>query len=393
MSATPASFTPYLTSSDDQIDQIVQCGSSMYAVGKFAQITQSNGTVFERNNAFAFNATTGAVASWNPNVNGEVSAIALDPGCDTAYLGGAFSKAGAQTVSHLAEVSTPGGIVSATFHPKPDGEVYTLALNGSQLLVGGAFKNIAGTARPALASVSPTTGAITSYANLAISGNVPEGTTRTFVFKLRMNPAGTQVLVLGNFKTVAGQLRLEGFVADLGQSSASLDGWYTPGLAKPCAKIEAYFARAGTWSPDGSRIYLATSGVHGMSPLCDSVIAFSSSSSGNQNPIWINKTGCDSLYAVAADATAVYMGGHERWANNPDGCNNAGNGSVDRPGVGALAASTGAAVAWDPTRDRGHGADDALRTSAGLWVASDDYLGSTHCGAAYHPGICFFPNG
>ena len=68
----------------------------MYAVGRFSNITQSNGTVFARSNAFAFNATTGAVSSWNPDVNGEVSAIALDPGCDTAYLGGAFSKAGAR---------------------------------------------------------------------------------------------------------------------------------------------------------------------------------------------------------------------------------------------------------------------------------------------------------
>ena len=35
---------------------------------------------------------------------------------------------------------------------------------------------------------------------------------------------------------------------------------------------------------------------------------------------WVNYAGCDSLFAVAADRRNVYIGGHERWANNADGC-------------------------------------------------------------------------
>jgi len=54
--------------------------------------------------------------------------------------------------------------------------------------------------------------------------------------------------------------------------------------------------------------------------------------------------------------------------------------------------STGAgSTAWNPTRDRGQGADDMLVTAAGLWIASDTFFGSKWCGGFRHPGICFFP--
>jgi hypothetical protein len=56
-------------------------------------------------------------------------------------------------------------------------------------------------------------------------------------------------------------------------------------------------------------------------------------------------------------------------------------------------ATTGLATAWNPTRSRGHGAQDVYLDSAGnLWVSSDDPAGVTACGGHYHPGICEFPH-
>jgi hypothetical protein len=44
------------------------------------------------------------------------------------------------------------------------------------------------------------------------------------------------------------------------------------------------------------------------------------------------------------------------------------------------------------SRSRGRGADDLLVTSAGLWIASDNFGGNTSCGGkAGHAGICFLP--
>jgi hypothetical protein len=44
------------------------------------------------------------------------------------------------------------------------------------------------------------------------------------------------------------------------------------------------------------------------------------------------------------------------------------------------------------SRSRGHGADDMLLTTAGLWIASDNFAGDTSCGGqAGFSGICLLP--
>ena len=106
---------------------------------------------------------------------------------------------------------------------------------------------------------------------------------------------------------------------------------------------------------------------------------------------WVNYTGCDSLYATAADASTAYFAGHERWADNSDDCDAQGPGAIPAPGMVGLSATTGA-VDYNPTRGRGFGADDMLITSAGLWVASDNGFSADNCGhVSGHAGICFLP--
>jgi hypothetical protein len=109
---------------------------------------------------------------------------------------------------------------------------------------------------------------------------------------------------------------------------------------------------------------------------------------------WVNYTGCDSYYAVVADADNVYVGGHERWANNPFACDRAGTGALSRPGMASLSPTTGLATSWNPTRSLGHGANDMVITSAGLWVASDNFTDglAQKCGGVTNKGgICFLP--
>src|SRR5579875_2628643 len=58
LSGVPASGTPALvtTGTTEQIRQLVQCGSTMYAVGTFTEI-QSGSTTYTRSGAFSFSAT------------------------------------------------------------------------------------------------------------------------------------------------------------------------------------------------------------------------------------------------------------------------------------------------------------------------------------------------
>ena len=114
--------------------------------------------------------------------------------------------------------------------------------------------------------------------------------------------------------------------------------------------------------------------------------------------LWINYTGCDSLYAAAADANAAYFAGHQRYSMNPKGCNFLGAGAYNAPGIEGLSPASGAlfvnpaGTAGYYRRDRGLGADDLLVTTAGLWIASDNYAGSQMCGGVQNlSGICFLP--
>jgi hypothetical protein len=199
------------------------------------------------------------------------------------------------------------------------------------------------------------------------------------------------LLFEGDFTTVNGIRHLQVVELDISRTGATLDPWHDRDLnTTQCYVGEQYYVRAAAFSPDESKIYLATTGGVGTtSPYCDAAVAFTNTPTAKL--LWINKTGGDSLYAIAAGPNDVYVGGHERWANNPEGDDSCGPGCVPRQGVGDISVKTGKATRWNPGRSRGEGADDMVLTRAGLWIASDTYFGSDTCGGEYHPGICFFP--
>jgi hypothetical protein len=146
---------------------------------------------------------------------------------------------------------------------------------------------------------------------------------------------------------------------------------------------------------------MATTGYRNSSgPLtatvCDAVARFSASVVSGGIPTWVNYTGCDSLYSILVEPDAVYVGGHNRWLNNPNACDAAGTGAVSRPGIGAIDPTTGQALAWNPTRSRGRGAAFLEMTSTGLAVLSDcaapgiggdSSSGANYLAFSFHP--CF----
>ena len=64
-----------------------------------------------------------------------------------------------------------------------------------------------------------------------------------------------------------------------------------------------------------------------------------------------------------------------------------------QPGLSEVNATNGL-YQPGPNRGRGLGAKDLLRTSAGLWIASDNQANTSSCaGVNNRRGICFLPNG
>jgi len=423
VSPVPVAGTPTLvnTGTTEQIRQLADCGGTMYAVGTFTQISW-NGTTYDRNNAFAFSDTAPfTVTSWNPDINGTVNTIAFSGGnCADAYIGGQFTSAGGTAVKNIAEIDTTTGAVVPTFKDNASGQVETiLAVNG-HLLTGGFFKGINGSlADPYYASLSPATGMDDGFVHLNISGHYvfyKVKNNSTEVYNQQLSHSGTLDLVEGDFTSVGGQNRRQIFMIDVSGTTATLTGWSSPEFdgSSPttypyynCGDSHPFYVHAASWSPDDSTIYLADTGYKpynwdGTFPLvglCDAVAAFPATQQEVTHD-WINYTGCNSLYSTAADSSAVYVGGHERWADNPDGCKHAGPGYIPAPGMGGFTpgASGGslllnsAGTAGLYSRSRGRGADDMLLTSAGLWIASDNYGGNTSCGGqSGYSGLCFLP--
>jgi Domain of unknown function (DUF5122) beta-propeller len=430
VSPTAASGMPHLATSGtdgsvERVRQLLQCGGTMYAVGVFTSI-QRGTAVYARNNAFSFNATTGAVTSWDPNVNGRVNAVALSPDCSTAYLGGTFTAVHGTTARKLAAVSTTTGAVKPEFAHRASAMVDTLVRARGRLLVGGRFTSINGSSRPYLASLDPQTGLDDGYLNLSISGTyaytdlngVAAAPNVTHVYNFALSPDRSKLLVMGVFTAVAGQTRQQLFMLDLTAGHASLDPWYSPDFNAFCAANHPFYVQDASWSPDMAKVFVATTGykpatgpgskVHDpRAGLCDAVAAYPATSAPGQSRLWINYTGCDSLYATAADAGSVYVGGHERYASNRLGCDTyltPGATRVSAPGMGGFTVNSGSVYTTsDPlvgryARGRGLGADDMLLTTAGLWIASDNAQNTDGCGttstgglAQGHAGICFLP--
>jgi hypothetical protein len=392
----------------------------MYAVGTFTAIKRGS-TTYPRNNAFSFSATAPyQVTSWAPDVNGTVDTITFSGGnCADAYIGGHFSTVGGGPAKNIAEVDTATGALVPGFKDNASSEVDTLLGVNGHLLAGGAFTGINGSsADPYLASLSPVTGRDDGFLHLNISGDYsyPGVTTNpTKVYNQQLSHGGTLDLVEGDFTSVGGLPRQQIFMLNLSGPAAAVTGWSSPewdgsrgnlpgGYPYQCSLKESFYLRAAAWSPDDSTVYTASTGFEpwnwsAKSPrtgLCDSVAAFPAAQAEVTHE-WINYTGCDSLYSAAADSSAVYIGGHERWAGNSGGCNHQGPSALPAPGLGGFSPSgslltNAASTAGLYSRSRGRGADDLLVTGAGLWVASDNFGGNTSCGGVSgHSGICFLP--
>lgn len=92
---------------------------------------------------------------WAPAVDGWVSALAVNA-LGEVYAGGRFTSIGGQPFARLARLAADGnGAADPIWNPAPDGEVTSIALDGSgSVHVGGGFSSIGGEARSFLARLS-----------------------------------------------------------------------------------------------------------------------------------------------------------------------------------------------------------------------------------------------
>ncbi|TDO43350.1 PKD domain-containing protein [Kribbella sp. VKM Ac-2527] len=390
VSADPANFTPNVL--DGSVKAILQVGNTILIGGVFNQIqAASGGPVLARRNLAAFDATTGAISTtFVPNPDGEVTTIIPSGDGTTVYIGGYFNNVSGAGSPSTARINATTGARIATFQaPTLNGRVKDMRLVGNRLWLAGYFTHVEGQAQAALATVNATTGAYDPFMDLNIAGVHNGG--NTTVMKMDVTPNGSHLVAIGNFDTIQGVRHHQVFMLNLTGAAATVENWQTNFYNTACSSSFQSYMRDLDFSPDGSYFVISTTGAYGgANTACDSTARFNTNVRGsNLSYRWIDNTGGDTTYAVAITGTAVYVGGHQRWQNNPFAGDRPGQGAVSRPGIAALDPSNGLPFSWNPTRERGVGVFDLLATTAGLWVGSDtEHLGANF---EYHPRIAFFP--
>jgi hypothetical protein len=409
VSATPAGGTPELTTPGPYavVRQIVQCGSTMYAVGEFTSITQ-NSQKYTRDNIFSFSASSPyTMTSWAPDVNGKVDTIAFAGGnCSDAYIGGSFTKVNGTTADNIAKVSTTTGNLVSGFQHDANGDVSTMIASGTHLLTGGYFTSINGSGTKYYISLNTTSGRNDGYVNFNISGIYSYPGSRashTSIYNQQLSHGGSRVMVEGTFTTVSGAQRQQIFQEWLGPK-AEVTAWRSPSVFDShCDFLEPFYVRTAAWAPNDGTVYIGTTGgypylwkhTYPLTGICDVAAAFSASEEP-VTPEWINYTGCNSLYAAASDGYGLYVAGHPFYSENPYGCKTEGKGAIHDPGLQGLTPSNGHVIMNDKNAAKYSmsraNADDMLLTSAGLWIASTNRYGMDVCGHLSHrAGICFLP--
>ncbi|MER7073569.1 PKD domain-containing protein [Terrabacter sp. NPDC000476] len=382
VNAVPAANTPSVD--DGDVRAIAKVGSTMVMGGNFTSV---NGQA--RSRVAVFNPSTGALSGFNLAFNGEVDSIVPGPTTDTAYVGGSFTQVGTAAIKNVALVNlTSGTVVSSFVTPGFGswGNINDMVKVGNRLVVAGNFTVVGGRAHAGIAALNATTGAVDhTWMNIQFAGhhnNTGSGAQGPVgPWNLDVSPSGDRIVAIGNFRTADGLDRDQvAQITTTGATAVVTPDWQTNRYNPYCFNwaFDSY-VRGVSYSPDGSYFVVAATGGGVANTLCDAAARFETYATGSDiQPTWVSETGGDTMWGTEITDNAVYVGGHQRWGNNPYGSDTPGPGAVPRPGLVALDPVSGRPLQWNPGRNPpGKAVYAVLATSEGLWIGSNtDYVGN-----------------
>ncbi|WP_155992831.1 PKD domain-containing protein [Nocardioides sp. URHA0020] len=380
---------------------ITEVGSTMVLGGTFTQAANygANQPTVDRSYVLAFDRDSGQLSStFAPVLDGIVNDVEPGPTAGTVYVAGAFTTVNGTKNPKLVLLNTATGAVVPSFKaPAMNGVISSIDVADGRLYVGGLFTVVGGVTHGGIATLNAGTGALDPFVNIQLAqrhndtGGGAQG--GVGVKELDVASTGQSMVVVGNFKTADGLARDQVFQADLtGPSAVVRTDWKTRRYEPYCFNW-AYdsYMRSVTYSPDGSYFVIGTTGGKNNGTLCDSATRWETNGSGQElQPTWADYAGGDTIWAVEVANDVVYAGGHQRWMNNGDGNDYAGQGAVPRPGLAALDSTTGVPLSWNPGRNpRGAAVFDIYAGSKGLYLGSDtEWIGNF---AIFRPRIAMFP--
>lgn len=296
-----------------RVNAFAELDQTMVAGGTF-QAVEQGGATLGRTNVVAFDRTTGEISpSFSPTVaGGQVWALAADPATNSIYLGGSFDTVDGTARPVLAKVDATTGALDPAFRPTFTGG----QINDMELVEVAGVKHLVLAGKPAakVLSVDPATGRNDRWIQLEVTGPLPGSGNGAFASRLAINATATRMVVTGNFTAIDDQPRSRLFVADLSADGATLNPWYYPGFAKPCTSptpTKLDYLEGVDWSPDGESFTVAATGNY---PVDRSDIWYHRRGDSNR----LNTTVCDAVGRFDLDdddrpAWINYTGGDTVW--------------------------------------------------------------------------------
>ncbi|MEO8476446.1 MAG: hypothetical protein ABI572_05260 [Actinomycetota bacterium] len=364
---------PYSPDPSYQADAVVRDAKfgngAIYLGGEFTHMRPAGAAAgtneVVRNHAAAIDAGSGALLSWNPNVNGTVYGVLVDG--DTVYLAGKFTSVDGASRTNLAAVDATTAAVKS-WNPRAAGVVRTIVKgpNGN-LFIGGGFGSVNGQSRRRLAEITPS-GSVTSWSvNVGqVSGFACPPRCQPTVFTIDFSDDGGTVFFGGHFGLVNGVSRNEVAAVSINNGSTLLP-WdpdvYAPANCPDCQTNET--SRVYHLIITSNKAYMCGGfwNVWNQSKRAFNILV-TNLTTGQPDPTFAagddgDTPGCELRGGV------LYFGGHFNYVgpicspNPPAGRNatkcTADNGSITRHHVAAVDATTGQLLGWNANANSNHG--------------------------------------
>lgn len=195
---------PYSWQTNGTVWALAPSGPNVFVGGDFTSVRPNGDAAgtgeVARTYIAEFNGTTGALQSFDPTLDGDVTAAAVSPDGKTLYLGGAFTHVNGVYHNHLAAFTIATGALISTWKPDASAKVQSIAPSpdGSAVYVGGNFGKLDQVARTYAGEVQSVSGA--SPGALMPFNPTMDGT----VTSVAVAPDDSRVLIGGYFNTFDG---------------------------------------------------------------------------------------------------------------------------------------------------------------------------------------------
>ncbi len=278
----------WIPGANSSVTTILIDGDNIFIGGNFSVINSVT-----RNRLAKLSATgTGVLdETWNPNANSLVNALAFS-GSDLIATG-SFTTVSGGTVSRLrcAKISSTGtGTPDPEWNPKLSDIGHAVAVDGSNIFLGGAFRLASVSAKNCLARINNLTGEVDDTWNPNLNNAV-----NTILI------SGSQVYAGGSFTTANSGIPFNRLARFSISGTGTLDQTWNPNI------VSGFVNALAT---DGSDIYAGGSftTVNGTTTR-NRLAKFPISGNGTTDATWdpvINST----VYALAISGSNIFVGGN-----------------------------------------------------------------------------------